>query len=409
MRVMQHWNVIRWILTGGAFLSILNLSGCMSGGKPSADLAPAPPAAAATSVAMSADPSVLSTVYTSDGSTPPSVNVYGEFDGVQRPMAKAHGNGGYQEHTFLDEGFDSDVSVDPTGKWMVFTSTRDSDHPNIYLQHVDGLAVIELTNDEADYAFPSFSPDGKQIAFCSTRAGNWDIYTMDNNGKNIVQVTNDPMVHMHPSFSPDGTKLVYCCLGGKSGQWELWVADLNTGEKRMVGFGLFPTWSPDKTVDRIAFQRSRQRGSRWFSLWTMDLVDGEARRITEVTSSSNAALVCPSWSPDGKQIAFATIAEPNNSAGGKPLGQEDIWTINCDGSNRSRVTDGVGLNLAPNWASDDRVYFISDRGGAECVWSSRTDIPGSAPSKVASEKPGDDQNQNANKPAATDAVGSTSE
>ncbi len=49
-----------------------------------------------------------------------------------------------------------------------------------------------------------FSPDGKQIAFCSTRGGNWDIYTMDIDGKNVVQVTNDPMQHIHPSFSPDG-------------------------------------------------------------------------------------------------------------------------------------------------------------------------------------------------------------
>jgi TolB protein len=407
MRVMMHWKIIRWILAGGAFLSILNLAGCMSGSDSSAGANPAPPPAASASVAMSADPSVLSTVYTSDGSEPPpSVNVYGEFNGEQRPIAKSHGNGGFQEHTFLDEGFDSDVSVDPTGKWMVFTSTRDSDHPNIYLQHVDGLAVIELTNDEADYAFPTFSPDGKQIAFCSTRAGNWDIYTMDTDGKNIVQITSDPMVHMHPSFSPDGSKLVYCCLGGKSGQWELWVADLQTGEKRMIGFGLFPSWSPDKSVDRITFQRARQRGSRWFSLWTLDLVEGEARRITEVTASSNAAIVCPSWSPDGKQIAFATIAEPNNSAGGKPLGQQDIWTINCDGSNRSRVTDGIGLNLAPCWGLDSRIFFISDRGGAECVWSARTDTPGAVPTKVANDKQQDQQND---KPTATDAVGSTSE
>ncbi len=248
------------------------------------------------------------------------MNVYGEFDGKQRGPATAHGNGGFEEHTFLDEGFDSDVNVDPTGKWMVFTSTRDSDHPNIYMQRVDGVSVIQLTNDEADYAFPSFSPDGKQIAFCSTRAGEWDIYTMDVDGKNVVQITSDPMQHIHPSFSPDGNRLVYCCLGGKSGQWELWTVDLTTSEKRMIGFGLFPNWSPIKTVDRIAFQRARQRGGRWFSLWTLDLVDGEARRVTEVAASSNAAIVCPSWSPDGKEIAFATIAEPNNSTAGQAAG-----------------------------------------------------------------------------------------
>ncbi len=404
-----HWKIIRWILAGGAVLTVLNAAGCMSTDSTavSRDASGTPTVASVgtTNIAMSVDPAVLSTSSSSpDTGEPPSVNIYGEFNGVQRPQAKAHGNGGFQEHTFIDEGFDSDVTVDSTGKWMVFTSTRDSDHPNIYLQKVDGMSVIQLTNDEADYAFPTFSPDGKQVAFCSTRAGQWDIYTMDIDGKNVVQVTNDPLQHIHPSFSPDGTRLVYCCLGGKSGQWELWTVDLASSEKRMIGFGLFPTWSPAKDVDRIAFQRARQRGGRWFSLWTLDLVDGESRRITEVTASSNAAIVCPSWSPDGKEIAFATIAEPNNSAGNKPLGQEDIWTISYDGSARTRVTDGVGLNLGPYWASDNRIYFVSDRGGAECVWSARTGSADQPASKVA-DKPADKND----KPAENDAVGSTSE
>ena len=286
---------------------------------------------------------------------------------------------------------------------MVFTSTRDSDHPNIYLQHVDGMSVIQLTNDEADYAFPAFSPDGKQIAFCCTRNGNWDIYTMDIDGKNVVQVTNDPMQHIHPSFSPDGTRLVYCCLGGKSGQWELWTVDLTTSEKQMIGFGLFPSWSPTKSADRIAFQRARQRGSRWFSLWTLDLIEGEARRVTEVAVSSNAAIVCPTWSPDGRQIAFATIAEPNNSTGKKLLGQQDVWTVNSDGAGRHRVTDGVGLNLSPCWAANNRIFFVSDRGGAECVWSAQADAVGET-TRVASQQP---QDKPADKPAGTDAVGST--
>jgi TolB protein len=401
-----RWKLVRWILAGGAVLSVLNIAGCISVDNPqvSRDASGTPTVAAVggTNLAMSADPAVLSTQGSDQGVDPPTVNIYGELNGVQRPQAPAHGNGGFQEHTFIDEGFDSDVTVDSTGKWMVFTSTRDSDHPNIYLQKVDGMSVIQLTNDEADYAFPTFSPDGKQIAFCSTRAGNWDIYTMDIDGRNVVQVTNDPMQHIHPSFSPDGNRLVYCCLGGKSGQWELWTVDLTTSEKRMIGFGLFPTWSPSKDVDRIAFQRARQRGARWFSLWTLDLVDGEARRITEVTASSNAAIVCPSWSPDGKQIAFATIAEPNNSSGARPLGQEDIWTIDCDGSGRTRVTDGVGVNLGPYWATNNRIFFVSDRGGAECVWSARTGPTDDSTSKLA-DKPAE-KNDKANE---NEAVGST--
>jgi Tol biopolymer transport system component len=315
---------------------------------------------------------------------PTNINVFGEFDGVERRDVRAIGESGLEQHTFVTEGYDGDVAVDPASRWIVFSSTRHNVHPQIYMQRVDGTSVIQLTNDSADNAYPTFSPDGKQIAFCSTRAGNWDIYVMDPTGRNVTQVTSGPSQDMHPSFSPDGTRIAYCSIGGRTDQWELWAVNIQTNEKRMIGYGLFPSWSPDRLTDRIAFQRARQRGSRWFSLWTMDLIDNEPRNITEVAVSANAALVSPSWSPDGKKITFATIVEPartNNK--GRPEGQQDIWTVNADGSNRHRITDGNATNAVPCWGADGRIYFISDRGGSECVWSGQCD---GSPTKMAERK-----------------------
>ena len=115
----------------------------------------------------------------------------------------------------------------------------------------------------------------------SLRAGNWQIYTMDLDGRNVVQITSGSMQAIHPSFSPDGSRLVYSAMGARSGQWELWTVTLATGERKQVGYGLFPSWSPDKSVDRIAYQRSRQRGSRWFmvsSRWMLlDFIPGTTR------------------------------------------------------------------------------------------------------------------------------------
>jgi TolB protein len=302
-----------------------------------------------------------------------AVNVFGEFDGVQRGPVRAVGESGFQQHTFVDEGEDSDVTVDPAGKWLAFTSTRHNINGDIYLQRVDGTSVTQLTNDPARDAFPAFSPDGKWIAFSSTRAGNWQIYRMDLDGREVVQVTSGPMQAIHPSFSPDGTRLVYSALGPRSGQWELWTVNLLSGERRQVGYGLFPSWSPDKSVDRVAYQRPRQRGSRWFSLWTMELVNGEGRRNTEVAVSSNAAIVSPCWSPDGRKLAFTTVVQPTATTPKAAAGQQDVWTVDGDGGNKHRLTDGNGTNLQPSWAADNRVYFVSNRGGNESIWSVRAD------------------------------------
>lgn len=336
--------------------------------------------------ATSAEPAPLRDVVMSGSGEvsglPATVNQFGEFDNKPSRTVDSSGAINLQQQSTLSEGYDSDISVDPTGKWMAFASTRNSRRSDIYLQRVSGQSVVQLTNDSADDVAPSFSPDGKKLAFCSTRSGNWDIYVMDCDGRNVVQVTSGAAQDLYPSFSPDGTRIVYSSLSSQSDQWELWVADLEGGQKRMIGYGLFPSWSPSKSVDRIAFQRARQRGSRWFSVWTLDLVDGEARRIAEVASSGNAAIVHPTWSPDGLRMTFSTIVDPQETVNGRPKGQQDVWIMDADGTNRRRLTDGRGSNLMPWWGADNRIYFVSDRGGKECIWSVGV---GQLPATVASD------------------------
>lgn len=293
------------------------------------------------------------------------VSVFGDVDKTVSPAKRSSALAAFRQHTFLADGADADIELDPSNAWMVFTSTRHSARPKIYLQKTDGVTVTQLTADDADDANPTFSPDGKWIAFASNRTGRWAIYTMNTDGKSVVQVTNSRSHDLHPSFSPDGKTLVYCSLGVRSQEWELWTVDLATGARRMIGEGLFPVWSPDKTVDRIAFQKPRKQGSRLFSIWTIDLVDGEPRRVTEVATSGTAALVTPSWSPDGKVLAFASIVDPTPTA----QAQHDLWMVNADGTGRQKLTDGVGNVLSPAFASSGRLFFISDRAGAESVWS----------------------------------------
>ena len=304
-----------------------------------------------------------------------TVNVFGEVDGVGPSPFGGSRATGFQQHTFVDEGYDADPSISPDGKWLLFASTRHSEHADLYVQRTDGLAVTQLTSDDADDAYPRFSRDGKQITFASNRAGNWDIYVMDADGTRVRQLTRSPSQELHPTFSPDGGRIAFSSLGTRSGQWELWTIDLRNNERRMIGYGLFPDWSPRADCDVIAFQRARQRGTRWFSAWTLELVDGEAHDVTEVAYSASAAIVAPTWNAAGTRLAFCTIPEPQKAMPNLKAGnaarseREDLWTIAADGTDRRQLTDGRGVNTSPVWSNDGRLYFISNRGGNEAIWS----------------------------------------
>ena len=302
--------------------------------------------------------------------------------------------------TFATEGADFDPAIDPAGTSLVYASTQHRETADLYLKRTDGNTITQLTNDPSHDVMPTFSPDGKRIAFASDRAGNWDIYMIDAGGGQPVQLTSGPGDDLHPSFSPDGKQIVYSSFSEQAGLWELVVIDVeNPSAKRFIGFGLFPEWSP--TDNRIVFQRARERGTRWFSVWTLELVNGEGVRPTEIAASSNAACITPTWSPDGRFIAFCTIVDPEVQDNINPT-QADVWIVRDDGGARANLTNSADLNLQPAWAADRSIYFVSNRAGdtMENIWSVR---PGRAMQVVGSSSNARPQTTKADTPTTANS------
>ncbi|MEM1165027.1 MAG: DPP IV N-terminal domain-containing protein [Planctomycetota bacterium] len=332
-----------------------------------------------------------SLAYREPGMTAPQR--FGVFGGLPSSTAPGYpANTGFDDAenltqvSFASEGRNFDPAVSPDGAMVYFASTRHAPTADIYAQQIGSTAVTKLTTSAAHDVMPAVSPDGDRIAFASNRNGSYDIYiTNSDGGGQAAQITADSAHELHPTWSADGTLIAYCRLSNNSDRWEIWVADaINPGIQTFLTYGLFPDWHP--TENRILYQRSRDRGDRYFSVWTIDYVDGEALAPTELASSSVAAVINPSWSHDGEFIAFSTILNPEQVLAGEPQ-VADLWVSKADGTQRANLTGGFFANLMPDWTPRGELVFISDRAGIENIWSVR---PGRA--IQAASIPGGDRN-----------------
>jgi len=302
------------------------------------------------------------------------MDIYGDLRGLETVPFEDQPLSSLTQHSFCNEGGDFDPDLSADGLWIVLSSLRHAPNPDLYIKRVNGSTVTRLTSDPASEIQPAFSPAGDKVAYAGNRANNWDIWVVGVDASNPVQLTSGPANDIHPSWSPDGKYIAYCSLGPRSKQWELWVVDVQTPSiKKFIGYGLFPEWCPEASIPKIAYQQARYRGSQWFSVWTIDLIDGEAKYPTEIVTSAQHACICPDWSPDGSRLTYGTVGsalyEPQQQPQPAMSSGQDIWIVDLDGRNNLKLTNADAANFSPTWGPDQKVYFCSDRSGIENIWS----------------------------------------
>ena len=293
--------------------------------------------------------------------------------------------GRVSQMSFANVGEDFDPDVDPSGSFMVYASTQHNHNADLYRKDVNGRTTTQLTNDIAEDVMPEISPDGSKIAFASDRSGNWDVYVMDVDGGPAVQITFDSAHELHPTWSPDGMSMAYCRFNTRSTQWELWTINVeNPSVRHFVCEGMFPRWCPNPSADQLLFQRSRKRGEQLYGIWVIDIRDGNGFNPTEIVAAGEAATMHPAWSKDGMKIAYTYVTNPEETTSGMPETAE-IWCVAIDGTGHTALTSGGFRNMRPTWGSDGRVYFSSNRGGLDTIWSVHAaNMAGFAPPEMAS-------------------------
>jgi Tol biopolymer transport system component len=250
----------------------------------------------------------------------------------------------------------------------------------------------QLTFGDGVEMFPSVAPDGATFAYVSSHSGNRDIYIQRVDGRTAINITSDsPDDDSEPAFSPDGSQIAFRSERGNGGIFLMGV----TGEsvRRLTDFGYNPSWSPDGTRIAVATERvelqPRRRDLRSSELWVIDVRTGAKRPLAQARIGgrdfgNGSDAVQPSWSPNGKRIAFWGLADS--------VGNREIWTIDPDAPKPKesvvRVTSDAALDWNPVWSADGRyLYFGSDRDGTMNLWrvdvDSDTGEPAGAPQAVS--------------------------
>lgn len=309
------------------------------------------------------------------------------------------------------------VTVSPQGRWIAVTSTTPDDS-GVRLVSVsepaagyrtlsggsspdwlpDGSGVVyraggdlwriglesnaepvRLTRDpELDERAPRVSPDGRWVAFYSTRSGSQDVWVIPVNGGAPRQVTDDAMAvddpRFAPGWSPDGRHIAY--VSNASDYWhdDLWVVGVEDGVARQLSRTLMasstPVWSPDGST--IALMGT-SKDEYWYEdlayIYLVDPGGGGAESVSmQIHATDWLHNHTVYWAPDGSELFFPY----------QERGDFDLWRVSARGGVATRVSN-VGGALRAYHASPDGSGFAMVRTtptrGADVDWVSRQGGP----------------------------------
>lgn len=216
----------------------------------------------------------------------------------------------------------------------------------LYLMNGQEKRVASFIGPTLGFASPpTWSPDGRCIAYVTHESGDFQIYIIGNDGRGKEMLARSATL---PSWSPDSRRIVYVGDTYK-GEQSIFLTHLDgQGVERLVRDATYPLWSPDG--EWIAYILDPRGES---DIYLMDSEGKLQRRLTEGPEKE----YLPVWSPDGNQIAYLRR---------ESSGQLELRVVKADGSqDKSLALLGTYYLLSPpTWSPDrSRIAYVGAREG----------------------------------------------
>jgi TolB protein len=183
-----------------------------------------------------------------------------------------------------------------------------NDHLFAYQPEASGagqpLPLTRLTYGPWNDISPAISPDGQSVAFASNRNGYWDIYLLNLASGGVTRLTDTLGYEAYPSWSPDGNWLVYEAYIDNNLEIVIQSVSSPGDMIRLTSdpsADFSPDWSPQGR--KIAFVSNRSGDDE---IWLADLDKGEEERFQNISQDSSTKDTHPAWSPDGSEIVWSS-------------------------------------------------------------------------------------------------------